>query len=116
MGLKKNRAGYKIVPIEILNASSIHNASLGASSLASEENIYKIQSELPVFWVGEYSVVSGKIRSSYNPHVHKLNIEKEFLATYSEISNVFSKFYIAPEYSSKYGTGNIIEDSYNFTL
>jgi hypothetical protein len=66
--------------------------------------------------VGEYSVVSGKIRSSYNPHVHKLNIEKEFLATYTELSNVFSKFYIAPEYSSKYGSGNIIEDSYSFPI
>lgn len=35
-----------------------------------------MQSELPVYWVGEYSVISGKIRQSYNPHVHKLNIEK----------------------------------------
>lgn len=66
--------------------------------------------------MGEYSVVSGKIRSSYNPHVHKLNIEKEFLVTYTELSNVFSKFYIAPEYSSKYVPGNIIEDSYSFQI
>lgn len=78
--------------------------------------IYKVQSELPVYWVGEYSVISGKIRQSYNPHVHKLNIEKEFLATYTEISNVFSKFYITPEYSSKYGVGHIIEDSYKIDI
>ncbi len=54
-----------------------------SASILKEENIFKVQSELPVYWVGEYSVVSNKIRNSFNPQVHKLNIEKEFLATYS---------------------------------
>jgi hypothetical protein len=66
---------------------------------------------LPVYWVGDYSIVSKKLITSYNPNSHKLNFEKEFLASYSEISNMFSKFYITPEYSSKYYDGNIIEDS-----
>jgi hypothetical protein len=38
------------------------------------------------------------------------------LATYNEISNVFSKFYITPEYSSKYGSGSLIEDSYRLAI
>lgn len=53
-------------------------------------------------------MVSKKLLTSYNPSAHKLNFEKEFLASYSEISNMFSKFYITPEYSSKYYDGNII--------
>lgn len=77
MGLKKNRAGYKITSLGI---NSMKNIS---ASILKEENIFKVQSELPVYWVGEYSVVSNKIRNSFNPQVHKLNIEKEFLATYS---------------------------------
>jgi len=53
-------------------------------------------------------VASEKLLNSYNPKAHKLNFEKEFLASYSEISKMFSKFYITPEYSSKYFDGNVI--------
>lgn len=106
MGLRKNRAGYKIVPIQSLN-----NDAHGSNIRGSEQAIFKIQSQLPVYWSGQLSVASQKIKNSYLPNIHKLNIEKEFLATYSEISNIFSKFYVVPEYLSKYESGSIIEDS-----
>lgn len=60
--------------------------------------------------------MSSKLLTSYNANSHKLNIEKEFLASYTEISNIFSKFYITPEYSSKYYSGNIIEDSIKINI
>jgi hypothetical protein len=67
-----------------------------ANGVITDTTIFKVQSELPVYWVGDYSIASSKLLTSYNPNAHKLNIEKEFLASYSEISNIFSKFYITP--------------------
>ena len=39
------------------------------------------------------------------------NVHNEFFASYYEISRVFNKFYICPEYASDKLEGNIIEDS-----
>jgi hypothetical protein len=98
-----------------IRGSNISNTKLSTS----EDNIYKIHSSLPSFWVGEYSIfANGKIQQ---PQVNKLaseivNIENEFFASYYEISHVFSKFYICPEYTSDKLTGNLIQDSLAFTI
>jgi len=39
------------------------------------------------------------------------NVQYEFFATYNEISRVFSKFYICPEYDSNKYMGGTVEDS-----
>jgi hypothetical protein len=54
----------------------IADSSIRASSSSkfNEQTIFKVHSGLPVFWVGEYSIVGKKILSSYKPSVHKLNI------------------------------------------
>lgn len=109
MGLRRNRAGYQIIPIE--SNENNQASALKVSTIISDKTIFKVRSQLPVYWVGQYSVASSNLLSTYNANAHKLNIEKEFLASYLEISQMFSKFYITPEYSSMYYQGNVIEDS-----
>lgn len=100
MGLRRNRAGYQIIPIE--SNENNQASALKVSTIISDKTIFKVRSQLPVYWVGQYSVASTNLLSTYNANAHKLNIEKEFLASYLEISQMFSKFYITPEYTSMY--------------
>ena len=73
-----NRAGYRIIKTSHENKSMIKGDVRGAKSNLSvngkgEDNVYKIQSSLPSFWVGEYSVcANGKI---HDPQFNKLPSE-----------------------------------------
>lgn len=84
-----------------------------------EDNIYKVCSELPSYWMGEYSIfVNGRVQ---DPKINKLTseiqiIEKEFLLSYFEISKIFSKFYICPKYTSDKLYGNLLQDSISVSV
>lgn len=106
LGLVPNRAGYRVYKTSRYENKSVIRSQIRGSQASSsklnpggDDNIYKIHSSLPSYWVGEYSIfANGKIQ---NPQTNKLaselaNIENEFLASYYEISHVFSKFYICP--------------------
>lgn len=121
LGLVPNRAGYRICKTRFQNKSMIQSdirgSRLGATNNSEgkgEDNIYKIHSSLPSHWVGEYSIFSnGKIHSTECQDIPQdiNNVENEFMASYFEISRVFSKFYICPEYDSNKFDGRILEDS-----
>ena len=118
MGLVPNRAAYKIVPIKAGNQSEMAVSRLVDNiGQKDEENLFKIHSTIPSFWVGEYSVLSKKkLPNVYNVGVHNINIEKDFLATYMEISHAFSKFYIAPDYQSTINKGFVTETSHRVRI
>ena len=117
MGLIPNRAAYRIVPIKSGNAGSEMAVSRLRDNPKEEETIFKIHSSLPSFWVGTYSVLSKeKLPNLYQKGLHDINMEKDFLATYYEISNCFSKFYIAPDYKNQVNQGHVLETSINVAI
>jgi hypothetical protein len=62
MGLVPNRAGYRLYRTHHVNKSVIESGIKASNTSAQsdgEDNLYKIHSSLPSFWVGQYSVFTN---------------------------------------------------------